>query len=50
MNIHFLIRARRNFCHATVRRSTQRHNMREWIRAIRVVRETTGGWQLERTT
>ena len=37
MNTTLLRRARLHFCHDMAPRHIQRHNMREWCRAIRVV-------------
>ena len=35
MNTRLLSMARRSFCHASVPVSTQRHNIRAWIRSLR---------------
>jgi hypothetical protein len=35
MNTVMLSRARRNFCHANAPVSTQRHNIRQWVRSLR---------------
>jgi hypothetical protein len=37
MNIKMLIKARKLWCIDTSTYHQQRHNMREWVRAIRVV-------------
>lgn len=42
-----LRQARKLFVRPDVPVSTARHNMREWVRAIRVVRATARGWRLD---
>lgn len=37
MKTHMLTRARRLFQHADVPATTARHNMRQWVRSIRVL-------------
>lgn len=37
MKTKMLTRARRLFCHADVPTSTSRHNMRQWVRSIRLL-------------
>lgn len=37
MNTTMLKRARRHFCHPLAPRSVQRHNMRAWAKAIRML-------------
>ena len=37
MNTRLLTRARRHFCHPLAPRHTARHNMREWVRAVRLL-------------
>lgn len=37
MNTTMLRRARRHFCHSMAPASVQRHNMRAWVRSIRML-------------
>ena len=45
MNTIMLKRARELWCFDYLPYSTQRHNMREWIKAVRMVRDR-GNWLL----
>jgi hypothetical protein len=37
MNTAILARLRRHYCHAMAPRSVQRHNMRAWVRSVRML-------------
>ena len=37
MNTRMLSLARRHFCHAGAPVSTQRHNIRQWVRSLRML-------------
>lgn len=37
MNTRMLSLARRHFCHAAAPVSTQRHNIRQWVRSLRML-------------
>jgi len=37
MNTRMLSLARRHFCHAAAPISTQRHNIRQWVRSLRML-------------
>lgn len=44
MNTTRLVQARRLFAYAGAPRATQRHNMRAWVRALRMLRRPD--WRL----
>lgn len=46
MNSTMLRLARRNFCRDNIPRSTQRHNMRAWVRSLRFLGDK---WLLAKT-